>query len=286
MNLLIIEIKSGICELCNQQKEFYAYQGKTGVCKECLDKDDKRQIAAYLESLWRYRALFPVWARKSKLVARLKKFFLRGHDRIYTAEYYENTVEGPAVRSAGTIASSILSDFPAERIIDVGCGTGALLEVLRDKGCEVFGLERSEAAIKYCRVRRLNVAKFDLEKGVFYNDCAFDLAISMEVAEHLPEPVANRYVDLLTSLSRVVIITAAPPGQGGRDHVNEQPPSYWISKFQQRDFEYAEEISKRWRNDWEAAGNVAEYYYRNLIIFLQNKKSALIPELSHTAIRP
>jgi len=54
---------------------------------------------------------------------------------------------------------------------------------------------------------------------------AFDLAVSMEVAEHLPEQVSEPYIDLLTRLSRVVVFTAARPGLGGSDHVNEQLPA-------------------------------------------------------------
>ena len=182
-----------------------------------------------------YPTLLAVSVRNSPIVAKLKAQLL-GHDWIYNSDYYERTVEGPAVRSAGTIANSILNDFKATCVIDVGCGTGALLEALRDTGCEVFGLEYSEAALKYCRARRLNFAKFDLERDVFNDNRTCDVAVSMEVAEHLPEKAADRYVDLLARLSQVIVFTAAPPGQGGTDHVNEQPPSYWITKFQQRGF--------------------------------------------------
>jgi len=216
-----------------------------------------------------YRTLLPVSVRNSPIAAKLKAplLYLLGHNWIYDSDYYESTVEGPAVRSVGRIANSILNDFKATCIIDVGCGTGALLEALRDRGCEVFGLEYSEAALKYCRSRRLSVAKFDLEREVFNDNRTFDVAVSMEVAEHLPERVADRYVDLLTRLSQVIVFTAAPPGQGGTDHVNEQPPSYWISKFQQRGFKHVEELSQRWRENWEAAGDVTRMYYQNLMIF-------------------
>jgi SAM-dependent methyltransferase len=215
-----------------------------------------------------YRTLLPASVRSSPIVAKLKARLL-GHDGIYSSDYYESTVEGPAVRSAGTIANSILNEFKATCIIDVGCGTGALLEALRYRGCEVFGLEYSEAALKYCRSRRLSVAKFDLERDVFNDNRTYDVAVSMEVAEHLPEMVADRYVALLTRLSQVIIFTAAPPGQGGIDHVNEQPPSYWISKFQEHGFKHAEELSQRLRETWEAAGDVEGWYHKNLMIFRQ-----------------
>ena len=215
-----------------------------------------------------YRSLLPASVRTSAIVTKLKAQLL-GHDWIYSTDYYESAVEGPAVRSASRIANSIFNDFEPTRVIDVGCGTGALLEALRDRGCEVFGLEYSEAALKYCRSRRLSVAKFDLERDVFNDNRTFDVAVSMEVAEHLPEMVADRYVDLLTRLSQVIVFTAAPPGQGGTAHLNEQPPSYWISKFQQRGFTHAQELSRRWRESWKAAGDVKHWYHQNLMILRQ-----------------
>jgi SAM-dependent methyltransferase len=211
-----------------------------------------------------YHTVAPRFICESPLVAKLKG--LVGHNIIYDSGYYDHTVEGPAVRSAGTISDSIVAEFGPKRVIDVGCGTGALLEALREKGCEVFGLEYSNAALKYCRARQLNVTKFDIEKDVFSDNRTFDIAISTEVAEHLPEKVSDRYIDLLTRLAHIIIFTAAPPDQGGRDHVNEQPPSYWISKYKQRGFEHDEELSNSWKESWKAAGSVRSFYYQNLMI--------------------
>lgn len=217
-----------------------------------------------------YRTLVAASVRNSPIVGKLNSHLLgNGHDWIYNSDYYESTMEDPAVRSTETIGNSILNEFKPTRIIDVGCGTGALLEALRDRGCEVFGLEYSEAALKYCRSRRLSIAKFDLERDVFRENRTFNVAISLEVADHLPNRVADRYVDLVTHLAPVIIFTAAPPGQGGTEHVNEQPPSYWITKFRQRGFNHAEEVSQRWRESWEAAGDVESWYHNNLMIFRQ-----------------
>ena len=214
-----------------------------------------------------YRTLLPASIRGSRLVDRLKARLLR-HYWIYNADFYDANVEAPARRSAGNIAGSILCDFQAASVVDVGCGTGALLQALRDRGCTVFGLEYSEAALSYCRARQLDVVKFDLEKrGAFSDGRSFDVAVSMEVGEHLPERVADSYVDLLARLAPVVVFTAAHPGQGGTDHVNEQPASYWIGKFRQRGFEHAEAETKRWSAQWQASGEVEWWYYQNLMIF-------------------
>lgn len=200
------------------------------------------------------------------MVSKIKTRLLR-HDWIYDSDYFDNTIEGPAVRSAGRIADTIVSEFKAASLVDVGCGTGALLDALRHRGCEVFGLEYAEAALKYCRDRGLDVAKFDLEREVFDPNRTFDVAVSMEVAEHLPETVADRYVDLLARLAPVVALTAAPPGQGGADHINEQPSSYWKAKFTQRGFEHLDELTQRWGDTWKATGEVADWYHQNLMVF-------------------
>lgn len=94
----------------------------------------------------------------------------------------------------------------------------------------------------------------------------FDVAISMEVAEHLPKRYADRLVGLLAALAPTVVFSGATPGQGGMDHVNEQPHEYWITKFEARGFRYELELTDRWRRQWEVDG-VASFYHRNLMIF-------------------
>jgi hypothetical protein len=72
----------------------------------------------------------------------------------------------------------------------------------------------------------------------------------MEVAEHLPARTADRYVKLLSSLSSILVFTAAPPGQGGRtatDHINEQPPWYWMTKYKQLGFRHDEALQSSQR---------------------------------------
>jgi SAM-dependent methyltransferase len=218
-----------------------------------------------------YRLVVPLSIRSSSFVQNLKPYSLR-HNVIYDEKFYDSGVEGPAALSAGAISESIFYDLEPKSIIDVGCGTGALLEALNGKGCKVFGLEYSSIGLDYCRSRGLDVLKFNLEKDVLKSKLTFDVAISMEVAEHLPEKVADRYIDLLTSLADTIIFTAAPPGQGGNHHINLQFPSYWISKFQDRCFEYDQTMSTRWRDDWKASGSVRSWYHNNLMIFRNNQK--------------
>lgn len=219
-----------------------------------------------------YRSILPEKLRENKCVTKIKDFFgekLFGHNAIYDKDFYEEDVEIPANNSAAIISNSIIKTFNPKSVIDVGCGTGALLFQLQNDGCQVVGLEYSEAGLQYCRERNVRAIKFNIEKDTFSFDKfgRFDVAISMEVAEHLAAIFADRYIELLTTLSSVVIFTAATPGQGGTDHVNEQPHSYWITKFQQQSFIFDEELTILWRLQWEKSGSVAGWYYRNLMIF-------------------
>ena len=63
---------------------------------------------------------------------------LLGHDAIYDTHYFESTVEAPAVESSEEIAGSVMLDLEPNTVANVGCGTGALLEALRTKGCQVL----------------------------------------------------------------------------------------------------------------------------------------------------
>lgn len=79
-------------------------------------------------------------------------------------------------------------------------------------------------------------AAVDLNKA-FEADRRFDLAISMEVAEHLAPEISANFVRSLTRLSDIVLFSAAVPGRGGTNHINEQWPSYWSNLFRNENFE-------------------------------------------------
>ena len=186
------------------------------------------------------------------------------HDEVYDATYYEG-VDEVTRRVAGPIATSVMEKFSPKTVVDVGCGSGAVLLAFKEHGVSGIGLEYSEAALDFCRKRSLQVRKFDLE-GQIPTDVRADVAISTEVAEHLPEAVADRYVDLLCSIADRVVLTAATPGQGGTDHVNEQPNEYWIDKFARRRFSHLEEVTRTWRRAWREQA-MSSCYSDNVMVF-------------------
>ena len=194
-----------------------------------------------------------------------------GRDDIYNKDYYD-LVDAMAARSVRPMAASILREYSPKTVADVGCGTGALLAELAAQGVEGWGLEYSEAGLEFCRQRKLAVEKFDLTSGVPARPRKHDLVVSMEVAEHVAAQFAGRLVDTITRLADTAVFTAAVPGQGGgTDHVNEQPHEYWIGKFSERGFGFQEEISRRWRAEWQAKG-VEACYCRNVMVFTRRPR--------------
>jgi cyclopropane fatty-acyl-phospholipid synthase-like methyltransferase len=224
-----------------------------------------REVSFYTLVRRTYRKL-PLTVREGPLrrVKALALQYLR-HDE-YDADFFA-FVDKTASESAGTIASSIVRDLAPCRAIDVGCGTGALMTALRERGVRVTGLEYSERGLARCRERGLEVHCVDLTRGALPPlQRPYDAVISMEVAEHLPGSVADQFVVTLASLGDSVVFTAATPGQGGTNHVNEQPHAYWIEKFASRGFALDRDTSADWKAAWEVAG-VSWWYSRNVMLF-------------------
>jgi hypothetical protein len=67
-------------------------------------------------------------------------------------------------------------------------------------------------------------------------DRKYDLAICLEVAEHLPVSSAGTLVDSITRASDLILFSAAIPLQTGTHHINEQWQDYWAALFDQRGF--------------------------------------------------
>jgi len=132
------------------------------------------------------------------------------------------------------LAEIVESTFrPIRSVLDVGCGASLLLERLHELGLDVFGIDGSPHArnIAPPAVRdRVSIVRIeDGDRAVMF---VSDLVICTEVAEHVEPDFADTLVALLAKAAKgAVYFTAAPPGQGGTDHVNEQPPAYWLERF-------------------------------------------------------
>lgn len=186
------------------------------------------------------------------------------HDEIYDAEYFARQ-DREMAKSAVLIARSLTQKYNPRVVVDVGCGSGAILSAFKETGVDVIGFEYANAALRLCKAKGLNVRKFDLESPETV-ECSADVVISTEVAEHLPEKCADRYVEMLCRLGPIVVVTAATPGQGGTDHVNEQPNEYWIRKFEVEGWMWDSIETGNLRKDWSTLG-VEIRRAKNVMVF-------------------
>lgn len=194
------------------------------------------------------------------------------HDFVYNPEYFRDVIENHSGDAAGPMATSIMRDLAPKSVMDVGCGAGNLLEALQVRDCEVFGLEGAAAGVDACVRRGVAVRRFDLEREIFEMERRFDVVCSIEVAEHLPAHAADRYVNLIANAGESLVFAAAAPGQGGTDHVNEQPPAYWMEKLAAHGLKLDEELTAKWRTEWEQAG-LQPWFWLNLMVFRRPAQS-------------
>ena len=87
------------------------------------------------------------------------------------------------------ICSSLITDHSSLRILDVGCGTGANIEMLSQYG-EAEGVDVSDDALEFCRLKGLKAQK-GLAETLPYADESFELTTALDVIEHLDNDVAG-----------------------------------------------------------------------------------------------
>jgi 2-polyprenyl-3-methyl-5-hydroxy-6-metoxy-1,4-benzoquinol methylase len=184
---------------------------------------------------------------------------------IYTQKWLTKQAAGAAA-SARAAVPEILNVLPdARSVVDVGCGAGTWLAQFRVAGiATVKGYDGGEVAPEQLQIPPECFETVDLTAPPAV-DRRYDLALSLEVAEHLPESAAATFIRFLTELSDTVVFSAAIPGQGGRDHINEQPASYWQALFAAHGYDVSNVLRTRlWRNH-----SVAGYYRQNMLLAMK-----------------
>lgn len=73
------------------------------------------------------------------------------------------------------------------RVLDLGCGDGALLEhLVRERGCSGYGVELNDANVLACTRRGVNVLQLNLEDGLaIFGDNSFDVVLQIDTLQHL-----------------------------------------------------------------------------------------------------
>jgi SAM-dependent methyltransferase len=174
-------------------------------------------------------------------------------------------------------AKVIVSHTNPKSVIDVGCGNGMLLNALKDhdSNLRLLGLDGSVNSILLARQQGLEVIEVDLVRSsgaeiqsIGKRLGGFDLALCLEVAEHFPAWHSRKLLKLLTTVSDLIVFSAAHPNQGGTLHVNEQPSEYWVAKFHRSGFRLAG-MDQPLRNALSEL-DIPSYYKTNIHVFEKN----------------
>lgn len=168
--------------------------------------------------------------------------------------------------SAGILIPYILERLNCRTVVDFGCGVGECLNVVKQcAGIEkVMGID-GEWVREYLEIAQEEFFGCDLTQEIDLKE-KYDLAICLEVAEHLPEKSARTFISNLVRHADVILFSAAIPYQGGMYHVNEQYPSYWKKIFSELDFLMCDCIRSRFWNEERING----YYRQNIFIYCKS----------------
>ena len=134
----------------------------------------------------------------------------------------------------GDIAERIIKDFNPKTVLDVGCAKGFLVEALRDRGIEAYGIDISEYAISqvrediqpYCKVQSI------LEPI----DRQYDLILNIEVLEHLENKDIEFAIKNMCDHSEKIIFSSTPHDLKEATHFSVKPIEEWVEKFYNNNF--------------------------------------------------
>ena len=115
---------------------------------------------------------------------------------IYSNQFFAGQVDGSA-RSASVVVPLVLSLLSVKSVIDVGCGVGPWAAAFLANGVsDVWGVDGDYVDRSQLRLPLDRFLTRDLTKSLHF-DRTFELAICLEVAEHLP---ASRAAGLVADL--------------------------------------------------------------------------------------
>lgn len=202
----------------------------------------------------------------------------------YDYSFYEKRDE--ETRYSASIILDILKEYiDISSVVDVGGGVGTWLSVIQEKnGCsdkDIMLIEGDYVEKSLLQVKEESYISCNLERRIKF-ERKFNLAISLEVAEHLSVKRAASFCEDLTFLSDVVLFSAAVPYQGGTGHVNEQPLSYWVKLFSKYNYVALDIIRPVIQFD----KSIPFWYRQNVIVFVKKDSAEYTKFLSKREILP
>lgn len=185
--------------------------------------------------------------------------------------------------AAKRILGLVLEYIPnLESVVDVGCGVGTWLSVCQEYGVDrIKGVDGADIDEDLLSINPQFFSVQDIESGLS-RELSFDLAICLEVAEHLRPEIGRSLVEDLVHLSDVILFSAAVPGQGGTHHKNEQWPSYWSALFDGYGYKPLDTIRGRiWHDE-----KIPVWYRQNILLYVSSNRLNKIRSRVGNTTRP
>jgi SAM-dependent methyltransferase len=207
-------------------------------------------------------------------------------DIFYSKSFYRD-ITSTACGSAEAVIEIINKNIPYESVIDVGCGTGAWLDYLARTSPSMrrHGLDFAPYDENFFVIPREHYTQIDLNENfsAAAPESHYDLAISLEVAEHLQPSSAQSFIHNLVSFSKQIVFSAAVPFQGGTGHINERWPEYWASLFREHNYFPVDCFRPAlWSND-----KICGWYIQNIFLYLEKTRlNEYFPEYDPSSIFP
>lgn len=177
-------------------------------------------------------------------------------------------------KSARVIVPIILDLLPdVASVVDFGCAHGVWLKCWMENGIEdVQGVDGEYVNSTALKIPPEKFSAKDLNDPIDLGR-RFDLTYSFEVAEHLRPENSKRFVESLTRHADLVLFSAAPPGQGGESHINEQPFDIWRALFQAQGYAAYDCVRPRIAH----LDEIAFWYRYNIMLYAHHSLEADLP---------